>query len=108
MSLTQTMFENLPEEVRQTLQLYVERMTDLYGPSLHAMLLYGSAVRGDYLPDGVFDIGKVALGLFDPGAGGGADVEANLSGIHLGEEILAEHGSEHQAGGADDEEPGGH
>ena len=50
MSLTQTMFENLPEEVRQTLQLYVERMTDLYGPSLHAMLLYGSAVRGDYLP----------------------------------------------------------
>jgi predicted nucleotidyltransferase len=50
MSLTQMMFENLPEEVRQTLQLYVERMTDLYGPSLHAMLLYGSAVRGDYLP----------------------------------------------------------
>ena len=50
MSLTQTMFENLPEEVRQTLQLYVERMTDLYGPSLEAMLLYGSAVRGDYLP----------------------------------------------------------
>ena len=50
MSLTETMFENLPEEVHQTLQLYVERMTDLYGPSLHAMLLYGSAVRGDYLP----------------------------------------------------------
>lgn len=51
MSLTQTMFENLPQEVRETLQLYVERMADLYGPSLHAMLLYGSAVRGDYLPD---------------------------------------------------------
>lgn len=50
MSLTQTMFENLPEEARETLQLYVERMADLYGPSLHAMLLYGSAVRGDYLP----------------------------------------------------------
>ena len=51
MSLTQTMFENLPEEVRQMLHLYVERMTDLYGASLRAMLLYGSAVRGDYLPD---------------------------------------------------------
>ncbi|MDQ6733738.1 MAG: hypothetical protein M3Z35_06425 [Nitrospirota bacterium] len=50
MSLTDTMFENLPEEVRQTLQLYVERITSLYGPSLHAVLLYGSAVRGDYLP----------------------------------------------------------
>jgi hypothetical protein len=50
MSLTHTMFEHLPEEVRQTLQLYVERMTMLYGASLQAMLLYGSAVRGDYLP----------------------------------------------------------
>lgn len=50
MSLTDTMIQNLPEDVRQTLQLYVERMTGLYGPSLHAILLYGSAVRGDYLP----------------------------------------------------------
>lgn len=50
MSLTQTLFENLPEEVRQTLHLYVERMTELYGSSLRAMLLYGSAVRGDYVP----------------------------------------------------------
>jgi hypothetical protein len=50
MSLTDTMFETLPEEVRQTLALYVQRMTDLYGASLHAILLYGSAVRGDYVP----------------------------------------------------------
>lgn len=50
MSLTHTMFESLPEEVRQTLQSYVERMTSLYGPSLQGILLYGSAARGDYLP----------------------------------------------------------
>jgi hypothetical protein len=50
MSLTDTMFETLPEEVRQTLALYVERMTNLYGASLQAILLYGSAVRGDYVP----------------------------------------------------------
>src|SRR3569623_717336 len=50
MSLSLTMFENLPEEVRQTLHLYVEQMADLYGSSLRVMLLYGSAVRGDYLP----------------------------------------------------------
>lgn len=50
MSLTDTMFETLPEEVRQTLVLYVGRMTDLYGASLQAILLYGSAVRGDYVP----------------------------------------------------------
>ena len=50
MSLTDTMFETLPEEVRQVLQLYVERMTNLYGASLQALLLYGSAVRGDYVP----------------------------------------------------------
>jgi predicted nucleotidyltransferase len=50
MSLTDTMFATLPEEVRQTLVLYVERMTNLYGDSLRAILLYGSAVRGDYVP----------------------------------------------------------
>lgn len=50
MSLTDTMFETLPEEVRQTLGLFVERMTNLYGASLQAILLYGSAARGDYVP----------------------------------------------------------
>lgn len=50
MSLTDMMFETLPEEVRQTLVSYVARMTDLYGPALHAIILYGSAVRGDYVP----------------------------------------------------------
>lgn len=50
MSLPHAMLETLPEELRQTLVLYVERMTDLYGTSLHAILLYGSAVRGDYVP----------------------------------------------------------
>ena len=49
MSLTDTMFDTLPEEAREVLQLYVERMTGVYGTSLQALLLYGSAVRGDYI-----------------------------------------------------------
>ena len=50
MSLTVPVLEALPEDVRETLHDYVARMTNQYGPSLQAILLYGSAARGDYLP----------------------------------------------------------
>ena len=50
MSLSDTMFDSLPEDVRDTLRSYVDQTTRLYGPSLQSLLLYGSAVRGDYLP----------------------------------------------------------
>lgn len=50
MSLSDTTFEALPEEVRETLRAYVDEVGRLYGPALQSMLLYGSAARGDYLP----------------------------------------------------------
>jgi predicted nucleotidyltransferase len=50
MSVIDSMSESLPEDVRQTLRDYVGRVTNLYGPSLQAIVLYGSAARGDYLP----------------------------------------------------------
>jgi hypothetical protein len=50
MSLTDSVFAALPDDVREMLRDYVARMTDQYGSSLQAILLYGSAARGDYLP----------------------------------------------------------
>ena len=50
MSLSDTLFDSLPEEVRDTLRSYVDQTTRLYGPSMQSLTLYGSAVRGDYLP----------------------------------------------------------
>lgn len=40
----------VPEEVRRTLRPYLADVTKLFGPDLEAVILYGSAARGDYLP----------------------------------------------------------
>jgi predicted nucleotidyltransferase len=50
MSLTETVLQALPAEVRQTLRAYVAEVARLFGPTLEGILLYGSAARGDFLP----------------------------------------------------------
>lgn len=42
--------DSLPLEVRQTLRSYLEEVTGLFGSTLEAVILYGSAARSDYLP----------------------------------------------------------
>lgn len=42
--------QDLPLDVRETLRSYLTDVTALFGPSLKAVILYGSAARGEYLP----------------------------------------------------------
>ena len=48
--MTQALLEALPEEVRKTLRSYVKDTASRFRSGLQAIVLYGSAVRGDYLP----------------------------------------------------------
>lgn len=41
--------QDLPLDVRETLRSYVTDVMALFGPSLEAVILYGSAARGEYL-----------------------------------------------------------
>jgi predicted nucleotidyltransferase len=43
--------QKLPAEVRQTLRAYLKEIQSLLGDNLEAVVLYGSAARGDYLSD---------------------------------------------------------
>jgi len=40
----------IPESVRETLRPYLARVQDLFGDALEAVILYGSAAGGEYLP----------------------------------------------------------
>ena len=42
--------DGLPEETQQLLRSYVKDVTQAYGAQLEGVLLYGSAVRGEFLP----------------------------------------------------------
>jgi len=42
--------EGLPEETQKLLKSYVKDVTKAYGNELEGILLYGSAVRGEFLP----------------------------------------------------------
>ncbi len=42
--------DGLPEEAQKTLRLYVKDTVKVYGEELEGMILYGSAVRGEFLP----------------------------------------------------------
>jgi predicted nucleotidyltransferase len=42
--------DGLPEETQKLLKSYVKDVAKLYGNELEAILLYGSAVRGEFLP----------------------------------------------------------
>lgn len=43
-------FDGLPAETQATLRSYVKDTSSLFGPLLDGMILYGSAVRGEFLP----------------------------------------------------------
>jgi predicted nucleotidyltransferase len=40
----------LPEETRPVLRAFLAEAAEIFGPSLEAVILYGSAARGEYLP----------------------------------------------------------
>lgn len=42
--------DGLPEETQQSLRSYVKDVAQVFGAHLEGVLLYGSAVRGEYLP----------------------------------------------------------
>ena len=50
MSWTEPALQALPREVRQTLRAYVTEVSGIFGAALEAVILYGSAACGDFLP----------------------------------------------------------
>ncbi|MFQ5946985.1 MAG: hypothetical protein ACE5NC_12195, partial [Anaerolineae bacterium] len=50
MSVNEGALRALPEEVRETLRPYLAEVKKLFGTSLEAVILYGSAVGEDFLP----------------------------------------------------------
>lgn len=50
MGTTERLIEGLPNDMQKRLQTYVEEVTGVFGEHLEGMLLYGSAVRGEFLP----------------------------------------------------------
>ncbi|MGC4095504.1 MAG: hypothetical protein QM706_00155 [Nitrospira sp.] len=45
------MIDGLPEETQKLLKSYVKDVANVYGEELEGILLYGSAVRGEFLPN---------------------------------------------------------
>lgn len=50
MSVAQWVIDGLPEPTQKLLRSYVQEVTNAFGDQLEALLLYGSAVRGEFLP----------------------------------------------------------
>ena len=50
MPLSETVLGSLPDEVRSTLRAYVSNLARIFGSAMEAVLLYGSAARGEFLP----------------------------------------------------------
>jgi hypothetical protein len=50
MSAVQWVIDGLPEQTQKILRSYVQDVAETFGDRLEAVLLYGSAVRGDFLP----------------------------------------------------------
>lgn len=50
MAALESLSKDLPPEVRQTLHAWVAETVKLFGPALEAVLLYGSAASGEFLP----------------------------------------------------------
>ncbi len=50
MSPIDWIIDGLPEETHKLLKSYVKDVTKVYGSELEGILLYGSAVRGEFLP----------------------------------------------------------
>ena len=50
MGTTERVIEGLPDEIQKLLQTYVKDVKGVFGEQLEGMLLYGSAVRGEFIP----------------------------------------------------------
>lgn len=50
MGTAERLIEGLPSDIQKRLQTYVKEVTGVFGEQLEGMLLYGSAVRGEFLP----------------------------------------------------------
>jgi hypothetical protein len=50
MATTERIIEGLPEETQRLLQAYAKDVKGAFGDQLEGLLIYGSAVRGEYLP----------------------------------------------------------
>jgi hypothetical protein len=50
MGTAERLIEGLPNDIQKRLQSYVKEVTGVFGAQLEGMLLYGSAVRGEFLP----------------------------------------------------------
>jgi len=50
MSSVEWTIDGLPDDTQQLLRSYVKDVAKAYGPPLESVLLYGSAVRGEFLP----------------------------------------------------------
>ena len=48
--MAERLIEGLPGEIQKLLQTYVKEVKGRFGEQLEGMLLYGSAVRGEFLP----------------------------------------------------------
>ena len=48
--MTERLIEGLPDDTQKLLQTYVKQVKGVFGDQLEGMLLYGSAVRGEFLP----------------------------------------------------------
>lgn len=76
MSQSEAMLQSLPDEVRGTLRAYVTHTERVFGNALEAVLLYGSAARGEFLP------GRSNLNLMIVLSGCGAQVLHSYASIH--------------------------
>jgi hypothetical protein len=48
--MTERLIEGLPDDTQKLLQTYVKQVKGRFGERLEGMLLYGSAVRGEFIP----------------------------------------------------------
>jgi predicted nucleotidyltransferase len=48
--MTERAIEGLPDDTHTTLRTYVKEVKGVFGDQLECMLLYGSAVRGEFIP----------------------------------------------------------
>jgi hypothetical protein len=50
MASTERIIDGLPDETQKLLQVYAKDVKTVFGEQLEGLLIYGSAVRGEYLP----------------------------------------------------------
>ena len=76
MSTAERLIEGLPDDTQKLLQTYVKEVKDAFGEQLEGLLLYGSAVRGEFLP------GRSNLNLLLLVASYGSTVLKQYSALH--------------------------